>query len=200
MATDAVTDGIRASKGKGRKPSSELTADEKARLDSRSVIESASMNDVKDEPSRYEHWVCRYGGARYVVRHSKRVQGDVVGESFIKPPLVAQFGNGQLFLDRDDPDFDYVSKYLHKHGDIKAGSLVCVSDLEADQRSSIDPETVGKSRRAQLQLFGIRDKGHEKAVREALNIADQKEGAQLREENADLKARVEVLEKKLGQK
>jgi hypothetical protein len=187
--------GLKEKKYEGR-----LSDDEKAALDGRTFVSSADTEAVYADPGRFEHWRCRYLEARYVILHARRVQGDVVGESYLKPPLIAQFKDGHLFLDREDPQFNLISGYLHRHSDMKDRTLFCVSDIqdEAEKKEMATTRHVGKSDKVKLQAIGVYGEDHANVLRRALKMRENLETAKVKQENKELADRLAAAEARLA--
>jgi len=175
-----------------------LTAVEKMELEesSRNRIQTASISAqvyAKNKP-RYQRWFSKRHGFRLHITKSKRVASDVVGESEIRPGLSIKFMGGELILDRHDPYFDLIEKRLREHHYFQLKHLVCVEDLDAEEKKRTNAGTIGVSQRHQLRKIGVMSAKQQNDILNVLNVKSSKEfdaltklAKGLKEENERLK-------------
>lgn len=128
----------------------------------------------KNKP-RYQRWFSKRLGFRLHITKSKRVAGDIVGESEIRPGLSVKFMGGELILDRLDPYFDLIEKRLREHHYFQLKHLVCVDDLDAEERKRTTQGTIGVSQRHQLRAIGVMSAKQQNDILRVLNVKSSKE-------------------------
>lgn len=155
---------------------------------------SISRDELTKNRPRYQRWFSKRHGFRFHITKSKRVQGDVVGESEIRPGLSVKFMGGELILDRHDPYFDLITKKLREHHYFSLKHIVCVDDLDAEEKKRTSASTIGVSQRHQLRKIGVMSAKQQNDILRVLNVKSSKEfdtlaklAKGLKEENKQLK-------------
>lgn len=174
-----------------------LTKVEKMEMDDnvRNRIQTPSISPQvfsKNKP-RYQRWFSKRLGFRLHITKSKRVAGDIVGESEIRPGLSVKFMGGELILDRHDPYFELIEKRLREHHYYQLKHLVCVDDLDAEQRKRTTQNTIGVSERHQLKRIGVMSAKQQNDILRVLNVKSSKEFDALTKLAKGLKAENEKL-------
>lgn len=163
--------------------------------DVRNRIQTPSISPqifAKNKP-RYQRWFSKRLGFRLHITKSRRVAGDVVGESEIRPGLSIKFMGGELILDRLDPFFDLIEKRLREHHYFQLKHLVCVDDLDAEQKKRTTQDTIGVSQRHQLKQIGVMSQKQQNDILRVLNVRSSKEFEALTAVAKGLKAENEKL-------
>ncbi len=147
---------------------------------------------AKNRP-RYQRWFSKRLGLRIHITKSKRVAGDVVGESEIRPGLSIKFMGGELILDRHDPYYELITKRLREHHYFSLKHIVCVDDLDAEEKKRTTQSTIGVSQRHQLRAVGVMSAKQQNDILHVLNVKSTKEFDALATEAKGLKAENERL-------
>lgn len=147
---------------------------------------------AKNRP-RYQRWFSKRLGLRIHITKSKRVAGDVVGESEIRPGLSIKFMGGELILDRHDPYYDLITKRLREHHYFTLKHIVCVDDLDAEEKKRTTQSTIGVSQRHQLRAVGVMSAKQQNDILHVLNVKSTKEFDALAKVAKGLKAENEKL-------
>lgn len=168
----------------------EMDEDVRTRMQTKSISHEVF---TKDRP-RYQRWFSKRLGWRLHITKSKRVQGDVVGEYEMRQGLSVKFMGGELILDRKDPYFDLITKRLREHHYFDLKHIICVDDLDAEEKKRTSQKTIGVSQRHQLKQIGIMSQKQQDDILKVLNVTSTKEfnalakvAKGLKEENKELK-------------
>lgn len=170
----------------------QMELDEEVR--NRTQTPSVSREAFAKNRPRYQRWFSRRLGLRIHITKSKRVAGDVVGESEIRPGLSIKFMGGELILDRHDPYYELIVKRLREHHYFSLKHIVCVDDLDAEEKKRTTQSTIGVSQRHQLRAIGVMSAKQQNDILRVLNVKSTKEfdalakvAKGLKEENKQLK-------------
>lgn len=163
----------------------------------RSTFRSASREVYSKNRGRYVRWFSKRLGFRLHITKSRRVQGDVVGESEIRPGLSIKFNGGELILDRQDPDYELINKRLREHHYYSLKHLVCVDDLDAEEKKRTTQKSIGVSKRHQLREIGVMSDKKAAQIMQVMGVKTQKDYDALAKKS---KAQAEEIEKLKGER
>ncbi len=170
----------------------QMEMDEEVRT--REQYNSIHRTKYADNRNRYERWFSRRLGFRLHITKSKRVATDVPGESEIRPGLSIKFMGGELILDKADPFYALMTKKLRNHHYFALKHLVCVDDLDAEEKKRTTQKTIGVSQRHQLRAIGVMSPKQQDEIVRVLGVKSSKEfdalakeAKSLKEENKKLK-------------
>ncbi len=169
----------------------QMQMDEEVR--NRMQTPSISREEFTKNRPRYERWFSKRLGLRIHITKSKRVAGDVVGESEIRPGLSVKFMGGELILDRHDPYYELITKRLREHHYFTLKHIVCVDDLDAEEKKRTTQSTIGVSRRHQLRAIGVMSAKQQNDIMRVMNVKSTKEFDALAKQAKGLKAENERL-------
>ncbi len=151
--------------------------DETAR--NRSTYNNIAPEKYTKNRSRYERWFSKRKGFRLHITKTRRVEGDIPGEWELKPGLSIKFRGGELILDKKDPDYPLIHKKLMEHHYYTLKHLVCVDELEAEEKKRLTPSNIGVNKRHQLRKIGFMDDKKAEQIMSIMGVKSQKEVAAL---------------------
>lgn len=161
------------------KPLPKLSETEQREMDeerrTRSTLRGASREQYSKNRNRYVRWFSKRLGFRLHLTKSRRVEGDVRGEFEMRPGLSVKFNGGELILDRQDADFDLIDKRLREHHYFSLKHLICVDDLDAEEKKRTTRGSIGVNKRHQLRKIGIMSDKTAAQIMSVMGVKTQKD-------------------------
>ncbi len=175
----------------------DLSAEEKKIMEEdrlkRDTTPSISQQVYAINKDRYERWFSKRKGFRLHLTKARKVEGAVQGEWEIRPGLSIKFGGGELILDKLDPDYKLISKRLREHHYFDLKYLICVDDLDKEERKKTTQASIGISTKHRLRKLGIVNPKKQNEIMSLLDVKSQKDWEELEKKSKDQEAEIKRL-------
>lgn len=156
----------------------------------RVVLGKADGVDMSKDPKRWETWAHKLPNPVLLCSPAQEHYGPN-GKLVIQGGVEVQFVDHYAHLDKKGKHYKTARQGIMEGWAYRNKTVVCLSDLDTEQRRRVDPKWLGVSAEGRLKAMGVRDEKHANLLREELGLEDDSEKASMRQRIAELEGQLQ---------